>query len=108
MTRHHLNDDVPHTVPYTIDGELYDKLHWSPVPDNASIELSGIPPLDHTLYLFNTDKFHLGQSFRLFDEEAYALFPKIVVDYDFSAEAHAIIDEMISKGSRLGQIAKQN
>lgn len=57
--------------PITIDGDTY-SMRWSRSPADSPPDLRGIPPLDYTMYLLNTVKFHLGQVLRLFDEEECA------------------------------------
>ncbi|KAF4497781.1 C6 transcription factor [Fusarium agapanthi] len=50
--------------PQLIEEDVY-KLSWQQL-DKADV--SGLPSLDYAIYLFHTFKFHLGQTYRLFDE----------------------------------------
>ncbi|KAF4949176.1 hypothetical protein FGADI_9093 [Fusarium gaditjirri] len=50
--------------PQLIEEDVY-KLSWTQL-DKADV--SGLPSLDYAIYLFHTFKFHLGQTYRLFDE----------------------------------------
>ena len=54
-------------VPAFLDGEIYE-LQWMPSVATGPPDISGLPSIDHALYLFNTVKFHLGQNYRFFDE----------------------------------------
>ncbi|KAI9147101.1 Proline utilization trans-activator [Paramyrothecium foliicola] len=59
------------TIPQDlIDPDVYE-LSWSNVPEVDMPDVSGLPSLDHAIYLFNTVKFHLGQTYRLFDETGF-------------------------------------
>lgn len=49
-----------------LDTEVYE-FPW-PSFSASEINISGLPSLNHALYLFTTVKFHLGQTYRLFDE----------------------------------------
>jgi len=52
-------------------GEDVYPLQWSPATASATPDIGGLPSIDHALYLFETVKFHLGQNYRFFDEEAF-------------------------------------
>ncbi|KAK0642688.1 hypothetical protein DIS24_g8788 [Lasiodiplodia hormozganensis] len=54
-----------------MDGDTF-SMRWSRSTADSPPDLRGIPPLDYTMYLLNTVKFHLGQVLRLFDEEECA------------------------------------
>lgn len=64
-----LNPNVPSEIPFIIDGDAY-QLHWESGSALSTANIADLPPLDYTIYLYNTVKFHLGQQFRLFDEDA--------------------------------------
>ncbi|EFY98027.2 Zn(II)2Cys6 transcription factor [Metarhizium robertsii ARSEF 23] len=49
-----------------LDTEVYE-FPW-PSFSASEVNISGLPSLNHALYLFTTVKFHLGQTYRLFDE----------------------------------------
>lgn len=46
-------------------------LQWSVAPTNAPLDVSGLPSIDHALFLFNTVKFNFSQIYRLFEEEVF-------------------------------------
>lgn len=50
-----------------LETDIY-PLQWKPSAADQPPDISGLPPIDYALYLFNTVKFHLGQNYRLFDE----------------------------------------
>ncbi|RKK97875.1 hypothetical protein BFJ68_g13835 [Fusarium oxysporum] len=50
--------------PQLIEEDVY-KLSWTQL---EKADVSGLPSLDYAIYLFHTFKFHLGQTYRLFDE----------------------------------------
>lgn len=69
MMTQRLHPDVAYDIPYFLDGDIY-PLQWKSSSD-ATPDISGLPSMDYALYLFNTVKFHLGQTFRLLDEGAF-------------------------------------
>lgn len=69
MMTQRLHPDVAYDIPYFLDGDIY-PLQWKSSSD-AAPDINGLPSMDYALYLFNTVKFHLGQTFRLLDEEAF-------------------------------------
>ncbi|EFY88563.1 C6 transcription factor [Metarhizium acridum CQMa 102] len=52
-----------------LETEVYE-FPW-PSFSSSEMNISGLPSLNHALYLFTTVKFHLGQTYRLFDEEEF-------------------------------------
>lgn len=54
-------------VPTSSEKESY-PIRWEACPTNETPDISGLPSLDHALYLSETVKFHLGQSYRLYSE----------------------------------------
>ncbi|KNA95952.1 hypothetical protein FOXG_01324 [Fusarium oxysporum f. sp. lycopersici 4287] len=50
--------------PQLIEEDVY-KLSWTQL---EKADVCGLPSLDYAIYLFHTFKFHLGQTYRLFDE----------------------------------------
>ncbi|GAD93971.1 Zn(II)2Cys6 transcription factor [Paecilomyces variotii No. 5] len=62
--------ESPYTVPKSMDQEIY-PLHWNHAAVDAAIDVNGLPSIDHATYLFNTVKFHLDHSFRVFDEKDF-------------------------------------
>lgn len=70
MMAEKLHLESPYTIPNSLDQEIY-PLHWRHAAADGPVDISGLPSIDHVLYLFNTVKFHLGQSYRFFDEETF-------------------------------------
>lgn len=46
-------------------------LTWRHMHEDEPPDISGLPSLDHALYLFNTVKFHLGQQYRFFSDGSF-------------------------------------
>lgn len=70
MMTEKLHLESPYTVPNSLDQDIY-PLHWTPIPVDDPPDISGLPSVDHALYLFNTVKFHLDHNYRFFDEETF-------------------------------------
>ncbi|KAL5362581.1 Zn(II)2Cys6 transcription factor [Aspergillus floccosus] len=69
MLTESLHLEGPCNTPGFLDYDVY-PLEWRPAPLDVPQDISGLPSVDHALYLFQTVKFHLN-SYRLFDEEAF-------------------------------------
>ncbi|KAJ5462288.1 hypothetical protein N7530_010493 [Penicillium desertorum] len=65
-----LHSKYPEGAPSLLEREVY-PLRWESCASNERLDISGLPSLDYALYLFDTVKFHLGQSYRFFDEELF-------------------------------------
>jgi hypothetical protein len=65
-----LHSKYPEGAPSLLEREVY-PLRWESCASNERVDISGLPSLDYALYLFDTVKFHLGQSYRFFDEELF-------------------------------------
>ncbi|RMJ22234.1 putative transcription factor [Aspergillus sp. HF37] len=70
MMTEKLRMESPYTAPNSLDREIY-PLHWRHGGVDVPLDISGLPSIDHALYLFNTVKFHLDSSYRFFEEEAF-------------------------------------
>ncbi|KAJ3940888.1 uncharacterized protein N0V96_008761 [Colletotrichum fioriniae] len=70
MIQGHLGQHESPEVPLNVDAEAF-KLDWPSSRDIAPQATVDIPSLDYALYLTNTVKFHLGQTYHLFDEENF-------------------------------------
>lgn len=70
MMTEKLHLESPFAKPNLLDREIY-PLHWEHGGVNDPLDISGLPSIDHALYLFNTVKFHLDQSYRFFDEDGF-------------------------------------
>lgn len=62
--------EYPHDAPTLTEREIY-PLRWDSRATNERPDISGLPSLDYAIYLFETVKFHLGQSYRFFDEDQF-------------------------------------
>ncbi|KAE8420921.1 Zn(II)2Cys6 transcription factor [Aspergillus pseudocaelatus] len=60
----------PYTTPSQLDKDIY-PLQWKQATAEGPPDISGLPSIDHALYLFNTVKFHLGVKYRFFDEDNF-------------------------------------
>ena len=65
-----LHHEFPYDAPTLVEKEIY-SLRWDICPESEPPDISGLPSLDYALYLFDTVKFQLGQSFRFFDEKQF-------------------------------------
>lgn len=64
---HPENPSIPADI---IDPDVY-TVAWATSFCTESVDLSGLPSLEYAIYLYNTVKFHLGQTYRLFDESEF-------------------------------------
>ncbi|RAK73129.1 Zn(II)2Cys6 transcription factor [Aspergillus fijiensis CBS 313.89] len=62
--------DSPYSAPNFSGEDIY-VLRLKSCPPDDPPDISGLPSIDHALYLFNTVKFHLGQSYRFLDEATF-------------------------------------
>lgn len=60
----------PDSAPTLVEKEVY-PLRWDRCSSKDAPDITGLPSLDHALYLFATVKFHLGQNYRFFDEDQF-------------------------------------
>lgn len=65
-----LYSKYPDSAPTLVEKEVY-PLRWDRCSSKDAPDISGLPSLDHALYLFATVKFHLGQNYRFFDEDQF-------------------------------------
>lgn len=65
-----LYNHYPHNAPTLVQKEIY-PLKWDSCSTKEVPDISGLPSLDNAVYLFDTVKFHLGQSYRFFDEDKF-------------------------------------
>jgi len=56
--------------PWCLDGMAF-KLQWKPLPPDEVPDVSNLPPLDYSLFLFNTVKFYFGFLSFMIDESVY-------------------------------------
>ncbi|KXH40273.1 hypothetical protein CSIM01_06450 [Colletotrichum simmondsii] len=62
-----LQVETPFSAPSFLNDEIY-PLRWKASTVEGQPDISGLPSIDHAIYLFNTVKFHLGQNYQLIDE----------------------------------------
>ena len=56
--------------PSLFNTEIYNVSYRPSIAHNTP-DVTDLPSLSHALYLFNAVKFHLGQTYRLYDEEEF-------------------------------------
>lgn len=56
--------------PIFLTDDVYD-IKWSPIPAATAIDIGGLPSLDYALYMVDTVKFHLGPTYRCFDNKTF-------------------------------------
>ena len=56
--------------PLNLDGMAF-KLHWTPLPTDKVPDVSDIPPLDYSLFLYNAVKFYFGTLSCIINEPSY-------------------------------------
>ncbi|SPO07038.1 uncharacterized protein DNG_09732 [Cephalotrichum gorgonifer] len=59
--------NLEYSAPNSFGEDVY-SLKWSPLGADCTPDTSGLPSIDHALYLMETVKFNLGQNYRFFDE----------------------------------------
>lgn len=70
MMREKLHPEDPSVPPHLLNPKVY-TLAWSTSSAVDIPDMSGLPSLNHAIYLLNTAAFHLGQTYRLFDEAEF-------------------------------------
>lgn len=65
-----LHPETPGIPPSYSGSETY-PVTWMTCPEDSVPDISGLPSIDHALYLFSTVKFHLGQHYRFFEEATF-------------------------------------
>lgn len=53
-----------------MDGDAYE-IHWRKASSEEAPDISGLPSLEHALYILNTVQFHFGHLYRMFDESEF-------------------------------------
>lgn len=71
MIKQHLNHNLSPDVPLNVDGAAFPIQFPSTGRLGLSISMEGLPSLDYALYLTNTVKFHVGQTYHLFHEQTF-------------------------------------
>ncbi|CAK7221442.1 hypothetical protein SBRCBS47491_004527 [Sporothrix bragantina] len=81
-----LHPDDSSLPPSLFSTEIYELEYRTTMAYNHLPDVSGLPSLSHALYLFNAVKFHLSQTYRLYDEEE---FEKQINDFYHNAHQRA-------------------
>ncbi|KAK1148168.1 hypothetical protein N8T08_010812 [Aspergillus melleus] len=68
QTRLNPNHFAP--IPTPVDGDAY-HIHWRKASSEEAPDISGLPSLEHALYIINTVQFHFGHLYRMFDETEF-------------------------------------
>ncbi|KAH6989043.1 fungal-specific transcription factor domain-containing protein [Ilyonectria sp. MPI-CAGE-AT-0026] len=71
MIKQHLNHNLSPDVPLNVDGAAFPIKFPSTGRLGLSISMEDLPSLDYALYLTNTVKFHVGQTYHLFHEQTF-------------------------------------
>jgi hypothetical protein len=71
MIREYLNQDVSPLVPLNTDGQALPLEFPSEKQLGGTISMDNLPSLDYAIYLTNTVKFHISQTYHLFDEQSF-------------------------------------
>lgn len=70
MMTEKLHGVYPNDAPTLLGSEIY-PIQWNRSAMDEPPNTTGLPSLDHALYLFSTTKFHLGQNYRFFNEDLF-------------------------------------
>ncbi|VUC35895.1 unnamed protein product [Clonostachys rosea] len=71
MIREYLNQDESPVVPLNTDGQALPLEFPSEKQLGGTISMDNLPSLDYAIYLTNTVKFHISQTYHLFDEQSF-------------------------------------
>ncbi|CAH0052334.1 unnamed protein product [Clonostachys solani] len=71
MIREYLNQDESPLVPLNTDGQALPLEFPSEKQLGGTILMDNLPSLDYAIYLTNTVKFHISQTYHLFDEHSF-------------------------------------
>ncbi|RAL10199.1 putative C6 transcription factor, partial [Aspergillus homomorphus CBS 101889] len=62
--------DSQRPIPLAVDGDAY-QITWRHASSEEAPDTSGLPSLEHALYMVSTVQFHFSNMYRLFDEDAF-------------------------------------
>ncbi|KAL1874768.1 hypothetical protein VTK73DRAFT_187 [Phialemonium thermophilum] len=85
LLREHLHPEDPDVPCNLLDTEIY-RLTWESSSPTAIPDVSGLPSLNHAIYLVNTVRFHLGQTYRFFSDD----FENEIRDFYANARQRAV------------------
>lgn len=57
-------------LPLAVDGDAY-QLQWRQASSEELPDISGLPSLEHAIYILNTVQFHFSHLYLLFDEDEF-------------------------------------
>ncbi|PYH88464.1 C6 transcription factor [Aspergillus ellipticus CBS 707.79] len=66
----HISPDSSQPIPLAVDGDAY-QVQWRHASSDEHPDTSGLPSLEHALYMVSTVQFHFSHLYRLFDEEDF-------------------------------------
>ncbi|KAF6830286.1 hypothetical protein CPLU01_07461 [Colletotrichum plurivorum] len=70
MMAEKLQLETPFSAPSFLNDDIY-PLKWNSSPADDPPDVTGLPPIEHALYLHSTVKFHLGQNYQFLDETSF-------------------------------------
>ncbi|KAG9251637.1 uncharacterized protein F5Z01DRAFT_273665 [Emericellopsis atlantica] len=92
ILKEHLQYHESPEVPQNPDGVAFPL----DIPNNpvniSSLDIGTLPPLDYAIYLTNTVKFHIGQTYHLFDETVF--MEKLMSLYENGAELSSMTSRL--------------
>ncbi|PWY86744.1 C6 transcription factor [Aspergillus heteromorphus CBS 117.55] len=65
-----ISPDSSQPIPLAVDGDAY-QVQWRHASSDEHPDISGLPSLEHALYMVSTVQFHFSHLYRLFDEEDF-------------------------------------
>ncbi|GKZ39165.1 hypothetical protein AbraIFM66950_012002 [Aspergillus brasiliensis] len=83
----HISPESPRAIPLAVDGDAY-QIQWRHASSEEAPDISGLPSLEHALYMVSTVQFHFTHLYRLFDEDEF--FRHM---YEFYDDAAAKVQE---------------
>ncbi|PYI03106.1 C6 transcription factor [Aspergillus sclerotiicarbonarius CBS 121057] len=66
----HISPESSRPIPLAVDGDAY-QIQWRHASSEESPDISGLPSLEHALYMVSTVQFHFSHLYRLFDEDEF-------------------------------------
>ncbi|GJP88391.1 transcriptional regulator family: Fungal Specific TF [Aspergillus niger] len=66
----HISPESPRAIPLAVDGDAY-QIQWRHASSEEAPDISGLPSLEHALYMVSTVQFHFTHLYRLFDEDEF-------------------------------------
>ncbi|GLA73544.1 hypothetical protein AtubIFM55763_004470 [Aspergillus tubingensis] len=83
----HISPESPRAIPLAVDGDAY-QIQWRHASSEEAPDISGLPSLEHALYMVSTVQFHFTHLYRLYDEDEFYRHM-----YEFYDDAAAKVQE---------------